>query len=124
MIRQFLDVMHIEMNLFDNIFNTVMLVEKGTKDHICACRDLQDLGIRNALHTMGKKIPMALYTLDNRRIYILLEWLKTLRFIDGYLFDLARNIDMTKHSIFRRIIRDEKPRSSRFHETLNSNCFS
>ena len=43
---------------------------------------------------------MASYTLDDRRIYALLEWLKTLRFPDGYVSDLARNIDMTKHSIF------------------------
>ena len=40
MIRHCLDVMHIEKNFFDNIFNTVMRVEKGTKDHIGARRDL------------------------------------------------------------------------------------
>ena len=100
MIRRCLDVMHIEKNLFDNIFNTMMRVEKGTKDHIGARRDLQDLDIRSVLHPVGNEIPMASYTLDDRRIHALLEWLKTLRFPDGYVNELSRNIDMTKHSIF------------------------
>ena len=100
MIRHCLDVMHIEKNFFDNIFNTVMRVEKGTKDHIGARRDMQELGIRSALHPVGNEIPMASYTLDDRGIYALLDWLKTLRFPDGYVSDLARNIDMNKHSIF------------------------
>ena len=43
---------------------------------------------------------MSSYTLDDRKIYALLEWLKTLRFPNGYVSNLARNIDMTKHSIF------------------------
>ena len=36
MISHCLDVKHIEKNFFDNIFNTVMCVEKGTKDYIGA----------------------------------------------------------------------------------------
>ena len=31
---------------------------------------------------------------------VFLEWLKTLRFPDGYVSNLARNIDMAKHQIF------------------------
>ena len=77
-----------------------MRVEKGTKDHIGAHRHLQDLGIKSALHPMGNEIPMATYTLDDRQIYALLEWLNRLRLPDGYMSDLVRNIDMTKHSIF------------------------
>ena len=57
-----------------------MRVEKETKDHIGARRDLQDLSIRSVLHPVGNEIPMTSYTLDDRRIYALLEWLKTLRF--------------------------------------------
>ena len=72
MIRHFLDAMHIEKNFFDNIFNTVMHFEKGTKDHIGALRDMQDLGIRSVLHPVGKEIPMASYTFDDKRIYALL----------------------------------------------------
>ena len=53
MIRHCLDVMHIEKNFFDNIFNTVMRVEKRTMDYIGASRDLQDFGIRSALHPVG-----------------------------------------------------------------------
>ena len=59
MIRHCLDVMHIEKKFFDNIFDTMMRVGKGTKDHIGAHRDLQDLGIRTALLPVGNEIPMA-----------------------------------------------------------------
>ena len=60
-----------------------MCVEKGTKDHISARKDLQDLSIRSALHPVGNEIPIALYTLDDRHVYALLEWLKTLRLPNG-----------------------------------------
>ena len=43
---------------------------------------------------------MASYTLDDGQMYVQLDWLKTLRFSDGYVTCLARNIDMTKYSIF------------------------
>ncbi|CAO2825429.1 unnamed protein product [Amaranthus hypochondriacus] len=100
MIRHCLDVMQIEKQIFDNIFNTILRVEKKTNDHLNARKDLQDLGIRSILHPKGNEIPMASYTLDDGRIYVLLDWLKTLRFPDGYVSGLAKNIDMTKHSIF------------------------
>ena len=69
-----------------------MRVEKGTKDHIGARRDLQDLGIRSALHLVGNEIPMASHTLDD---YVAQD-VKISRWLCVYL---ARNIDMTKHSI-------------------------
>ena len=50
MIRHNLDVMHIEKNVFDNLFNTLMCVPNKTKDHIKARHDLRELGIRSELH--------------------------------------------------------------------------
>ena len=100
MIKHCLDLMPIEINFFNNIFNIVVRVKMGTKDHIGARREQQDLGIRSALHPVGNEIPMASYTLDDRRTYALLEQLKTLKFLDGYVSDPAGNIYMTKHSIF------------------------
>ena len=53
MIRHNLDVMHIEKNVFDNIFNTLLCVPSKTKDHIKGRHDLRELGIRSELHPIG-----------------------------------------------------------------------
>ena len=57
--------------------------------------------MRRSLHPGGNAIPITTYTLDDRHVYNLLDWIKSLRFPDGYVFDLARSIDMGKHSLFR-----------------------
>ncbi|KAL0288875.1 UNVERIFIED_CONTAM: hypothetical protein Sangu_2639900 [Sesamum angustifolium] len=41
LIRHNLDVMHIAKNVFDNIFNTVMDIEKKTRDNLTARKDLK-----------------------------------------------------------------------------------
>ena len=99
MICHNLDVMHIEKKFFDNIFNILMCVPGKTKDHLKACQDLAELSIRTKLHPIGSTIPKASYTLSRQQMIVLLEWLKTLRFPDGYVSNLARNIDMAKHQI-------------------------
>ena len=53
MIRHNLDVMHIEKNVFDNMFNTLMCVPYKTKDHINGRHNLRELGIRSELHSIG-----------------------------------------------------------------------
>ena len=42
LIRHNLDVMHIEKNVFDNVFNTVMNVEGKTKDNTKSRADLKE----------------------------------------------------------------------------------
>ena len=100
MIRHNLDVMHIEKNFFDNIFNTLMCVSGKTKDHLKARQDFAELGIQSELYPVGSTIPKASYTLNRKQLVVLLEWLHTLRFPYGYVSNLARNIDMAKHKIF------------------------
>ena len=97
MIRHCLDVMHIKKNFFNNIFNYIDACWKGNQG---ARRDLQDLSIRGALHPVRNEIPLASYMLSDRLIYALLEWLKILRFPDANVSNRARNINMTKHSLF------------------------
>jgi len=41
MVRHNLDVMHVEKNVFDNIFNTVMDIKAKTKDTANARQDLR-----------------------------------------------------------------------------------
>ena len=42
LIRHNLDVMHIENNVFDNIFNTIMDVKNKIKDNVKARMDLKE----------------------------------------------------------------------------------
>ena len=50
LIRRNLDVMHIEKNVCDNVLWTLLNVQGRSKDSLKARLDLQDMGIRRALH--------------------------------------------------------------------------
>nr|XP_016446420.1 PREDICTED: uncharacterized protein LOC107771546 [Nicotiana tabacum] len=87
LLRHNLDVMHIEKNFFDNLFNTIMDVTNKTKDNLKARMDLKEYCRRSELYLtyFNKKIqkPKASYTftLDERRkIY---SWVNNLRMPDG-----------------------------------------
>ena len=94
--------MHIEKNVFDNVFNTVMNVEGKTKDNAKSRADLKEFCRRVELHQNEStgKYPKATYTLDKSRKKILCEWLKELRFPDGYASNMARCVDMNKLKLF------------------------
>lgn len=67
LIRHNLDVMHIEKNVFDNIFNTVLDVKDKSKDNGNARKDLEQICDRPQLHLFydpnGKLLkPKASYT--------------------------------------------------------------
>ena len=64
LIRNNLDVMHIEKNVFENVFNTVMQVEEKTKDNEKAREDLKVLCRRPELekNEATRKFPKACYT--------------------------------------------------------------
>jgi hypothetical protein len=49
-LRHNLDVMHIEINIFDSIIGTLLDIPGKTKDHENARKDLQKMGIRKKLH--------------------------------------------------------------------------
>ncbi|KAG8383446.1 hypothetical protein BUALT_Bualt04G0014100 [Buddleja alternifolia] len=71
LIRHNLDVMHIEKNMFDNVFNTVM--------------DVKEVN--------GKYIkPKASYTLTKEERLMVLKWIKNLRLPDGFLNTLKRKV--------------------------------
>ncbi|KAL0360853.1 UNVERIFIED_CONTAM: hypothetical protein Sradi_3769800 [Sesamum radiatum] len=65
LIRHNLDVMHIEKNVFDNIFNTVMDIKGKTKDNLNACKDLKNICNRPKLEVDKRRsnaMPKAAYT--------------------------------------------------------------
>ncbi|XP_021631792.1 uncharacterized protein LOC110629188 [Manihot esculenta] len=102
MIRHNLDVMHIEKNVFENIFNTVMNIEGKTKDNIKSREDLNELCRRPELKKdpISIKYPKASYCLDKQSKIILCDWLKTLKFPDGYVSNLGRCVDSRKLRLF------------------------
>ncbi|KAL0316474.1 UNVERIFIED_CONTAM: hypothetical protein Sradi_5525600 [Sesamum radiatum] len=70
LIRHNLDVMHIEKNVFDNIFNTVMDIKGKSKDNLNARKDLKNICNRSELE-VGERIPNAMpkaaYTLTKEQ---------------------------------------------------------
>ncbi|KAJ9562235.1 hypothetical protein OSB04_007395 [Centaurea solstitialis] len=86
LIHHNLDVMHIEKNVFENLFNTIMDTTK-TKDNIKARRDVEIYCNRPELHiaTSGNKVvkPKASYTLSKQQVIKVCQWLKRLKFPDG-----------------------------------------
>ncbi|XP_021603897.1 uncharacterized protein LOC110608925 [Manihot esculenta] len=102
MIRHNLNVMHIEKNVFENIFNTVMNMEGKTKDNIKSREDLNEICRRPELKKdpISEKYPKASYCLDKQSKMILCDWLKTLKFPDGYVSNLGRYVDSRKLRLF------------------------
>ena len=100
LIRHNLDVMYIEKNVFENIFNTVMNVEGKTKDNAKSREDLKEFCRRPELeqNAVTGKYPKACYTLDKQSKAVLCEWLKNLKFPDGYVSNMGRCVDMRKLS--------------------------
>lgn len=49
-LRNCLDVMHIEKNIFENLIGTLLGVDGKSKDTEKSRRDLEDMGIRKELH--------------------------------------------------------------------------
>ncbi|KAG8379137.1 hypothetical protein BUALT_Bualt07G0056900 [Buddleja alternifolia] len=103
LIRHNLDVMHIEKNVFDNVFNTVMDVKGKTKDNVKARLDLQNICNRRNLElneVNGKHIkPKASYTLTKDERHTVLKWIKDLRLPDGYASNLGRCVNLDDYSM-------------------------
>ncbi|KAJ8635817.1 hypothetical protein MRB53_010084 [Persea americana] len=89
------DVMHIEKNVFDNVFSTVMGVPGKTKDNDKARLDMKDICKRPGLElyeTPNGKIakPHVKYTLSKKQVEDVCTWIKSLKLPDGYASNIAR----------------------------------
>ena len=99
MIRHNLDVMHIEKNVFDNIFYTIMDVKGKMKDNPKPRADMKNICKRPQLELVevspNKFLkPKASYTLTREQIKDICEWCKNLKFPDGYASNLARCVNV------------------------------
>ena len=100
LIRHNLDVMHIERNVFENLFNTVMDINGKTKDNVKARMDLKLYCIRPELELIeenGKVLkPKASYALTKDQKEEVCHWVKQLRFPDGYSSNIGRCVNLEK----------------------------
>jgi len=101
LVRHNLDVMHIEKNVFDNIFHTVMDNSERTKDNEKARMDLKEYCRRSDLHLQqnadGRWIkPKAKFTLNDDQKKDVCEWVHELKMLMDMLLIwvnvLIRNI--------------------------------
>lgn len=97
LIRHNLDVMHIEKNVFDNIFNTVMDF-KATKDTAKSRLDMAEICKRPGLELFeqnGKTVkPKAQYVLNKDQKLLVLNWLKNLKLPDGYASNIGNSVNI------------------------------
>ncbi|KAL0405686.1 UNVERIFIED_CONTAM: hypothetical protein Slati_3882500 [Sesamum latifolium] len=99
LIRHNIDVMHIEKNVLDNIFNTMMDIKKKTKDNLNARKDLKIICHRLELK-LDKRRPnpmsKVVYTLTKLQKRRICEWIRGLKFFDWYASNIAHCVDMTE----------------------------
>ncbi|KAL9667674.1 hypothetical protein QQ045_002038 [Rhodiola kirilowii] len=103
-LRHNLDVMHIEKNVFDNLFNTIMNVKGKSKYNGIKCRkDLALYCSRPELEcqTYREKLfgPKAKYALSVAQQTIVCEWIKGLQFPDGYVSRLGNHVDVEQRKL-------------------------
>ncbi|PKA55524.1 hypothetical protein AXF42_Ash006726 [Apostasia shenzhenica] len=96
--------MYVEKNIFDNIFNTIMDVKGKTKDNAKARADLPlyckrfDLELTEINGKVFK--PPATYALSKEKLKIVCEWIKKLKFPDGYVSYIARCVYLQDQCIY------------------------
>ncbi len=99
-LRHNLDVMHIEKNICANLFGTFLNIEGKTKDTIKARLDLEDMGIRQDLHLRPEGdsyyVPSACYAMNKDQKIAFFDFLRNVKFPDGYASNLARCISGCK----------------------------
>jgi len=89
--------MHIEKNVFENIFNTVMDVKGNTKDNINARLDIAFFCNRKNMELVcdGSRVakPRASFMLEKNAQLLVYKWLKSMRFPDGHLSNISRLVN-------------------------------
>ncbi|CAM9000171.1 unnamed protein product [Rhodiola kirilowii] len=91
--------MHIEKNVFENVFNTIMDVKGKTKDNGVRCRnDIAKYCRRSELELWmirGRMVAnKAKYTLSSSEKTIVLHWIRNLGFSDGFASNLGRCVNL------------------------------
>ena len=94
--------MHVEKNLFDNLFNTVMNIPRKTKDTSKSRDELNEYCGRPNLkkNECTRKYPKASYVLDKESKQKVFDWVKQLKFPVGYASNMGRCVDANRLRMF------------------------
>jgi hypothetical protein len=92
------DVIHIDKNVFENIFNTVIDVKRKTKDNIKARLDVALFCNRKNMELVCDESrvakPRASFVLEKNTQLLVYKWLKSLRFPNGHVSNISRLVNM------------------------------
>ena len=96
--------MHTEKNWLDSIMGTLLNIIGKTKDTDKARLDLEDMGIRHSLHLRmmnnGKvEKPPACYTLSQKNKNEFYEFLRKVKYPDGYAANISRCVNIKEGKI-------------------------
>jgi len=96
--------MHIEKNIFDNIFYTVMDCPNKSKDNLKARLDIQlyckKLNLYFQQDTSGRVYkPKGTYCLHKKQQQEILSWMKELSFPDGYASSISRCVKEAQYKV-------------------------
>ncbi|CAH9075324.1 unnamed protein product, partial [Cuscuta epithymum] len=95
LVRHNLDVMHIEKNVFDNLFYTLLNDKERTKDNLKARKDVGIYCDRPSIGVTSDfvdKINKAIYTVTTAQKKVIMDWIASIRFPDGYTSNFRRCI--------------------------------
>ena len=93
--------MHIEKNVFENIFNTVLNIPGKTKDTARSRDELNMYCNRQRLAKLPDgSYPNAPYFIGKERKTKLFDWIKQLKFPDGYASNLGQCVDINRLKMF------------------------
>jgi hypothetical protein len=96
--------MHIEKNMFENIFNTVMDVKGKTKDNIKARLDVALFCNRKNMELVcdGSQVtkPRASFMLKKNAQLLVYKWLNSLRFLDGHALNISRLVNIEECRLY------------------------
>jgi hypothetical protein len=96
--------MHIEKNVFENIFNTVMDVKGKTKDNIKAKLDVVLFCNRKNIKLVrdGSRVakPRASFVLEKNAQLLVYKWLKSLSFLNEHALNISRLVNTKKCRLY------------------------
>ncbi|CAA7023826.1 unnamed protein product [Microthlaspi erraticum] len=100
LLRNNLDVMHIEKNVLDNLLFTLLDDKGKSKDNLNARKDLQELGIRSELwpDVSGRFLP-ACFTMTNCEKDSFLKILKSVKLPYGFSSNISSCVDLNNRKM-------------------------
>jgi hypothetical protein len=103
-LRYNLDVMHIEKNVFDNLYDTISGLDGKTKDNLQARLDLVDMNIRADLHPQVKDsgklyLPPARFGMSKSERRVFCDVIRNIKVPDGYCRNISKCVNVAEGKI-------------------------